>query len=619
MLITSAHALTAAQWRAQSIYQVLTDRFARSDNSTTHPCSPAQQAYCGGTYQGLLARLDYIQNLGFTAIWISPFTSQITTSASNADGASYHGYWADDIWRLNEAFGTEADLLALGRELKRRGMYLMADVVPNHMAWEGCRGCVDYGRLKPWDRGEFYHSPCGIDYANQTQVEVCWAGSERVSLPDLRTEREDVRKVWNDWVRQMVAKYGIDGIRIDSAKHIEPSFYPGFAAAASVYLLGEVYSGDPPYVVPYQKYMDGVLDYPSYYWILRAFRSASGSIPELASGLTTLKNSALDTSLYGSFLENHDVGRFGYFTSDLSRAKNAIAFTFLKDGIPIVYQGQEQGFRGAGVPLNREALWLSGYDTSTELYAWIARLNRVRSWVIAQDERYLTYRAHVVFSDANRIVLRKGYDGNQVVSVYTNLGETGSAGAVTLAREASGFGAGQGVVDVMSCEEFTVGADGSLGVAIVRGLPRVLYPAARLAGSGICPGVGGDPVTSTLTSTSSTSSTPTPTPTPSCSNPVQVEFQVLASTVWGETIKLLGNTTTLGSWTPTLALPLSPSRYTTASPVWWVSVALTPGTTIAYKFIKVSSSGAVTWQAGSDRVYSVGCEASGSVVVSGTW
>jgi alpha-amylase len=289
--------------------------------------------------------------------------------------------------------------------------------------------------------------------------------------------------------------------------------------------------------------MDGILDYPSYYWIMRAFRSSSGSIAELVNGLNTIKNSALDTSLYGSFLENHDIERFAYFTKDVARAKNAIAFTMLKDGIPIIYQGQEQGYSGAGIPHSREALWLSGYSTSTEQYRWIARLNRVRSWVITQDERHLTYRAFPVYSDSNTIVMKKGHRGNQVISVYTNLG-SGSTTALTLSSSATDFTAGQVVVDIMDCTIFTAKPDGSIAIALVNGAPRVLYPAARLTGSGICPDLEVDtpsPSPSPApTPIPSSSSTPTPiqSQTPGCSSPVQVEFQVLASTAWGESIKL---------------------------------------------------------------------------------
>lgn len=70
-------ALSAAEWRKQSIYQVVTDRFARTDLSTTAPCNTADQVYCGGTWKGLISKLDYIQGMGFTAVWISPIVKQI--------------------------------------------------------------------------------------------------------------------------------------------------------------------------------------------------------------------------------------------------------------------------------------------------------------------------------------------------------------------------------------------------------------------------------------------------------------------------------------------------------------------------------------------------------------
>ncbi len=61
-------AATAEEWRSRSIYQVLTDRFARTDQSTTAPCHTADRVYCGGTWQGITEKLDYIQAMGFTAV-----------------------------------------------------------------------------------------------------------------------------------------------------------------------------------------------------------------------------------------------------------------------------------------------------------------------------------------------------------------------------------------------------------------------------------------------------------------------------------------------------------------------------------------------------------------------
>jgi len=308
-----------------------------------------------------------------------------------------------------------------------------------------------------------------------------------------------------------------------------------------VYLLGEVFSGDPAYVVPYQQFMDGLLDYPCYYWITRAFQSPGGSISELVRGLSTLKDTALDTSLYGSFLENHDIERFASLTSDLSLAKNAIAFMMLKDGIPIIYQGQEQGFAGGPTPSNREALWLSGYSTFSDMYGWIAKLNQIRTWVAAQDPRHLVYRGFTVYSNSNTIVMRKGHTGYQVISIYSNIGSRSTV-TLTLPSSQTSFEPGQKLVDVLNCTFFTASSNGSITLILSQGLPRVLYPMTRLSGSSMCPGLEVD-VPSTATAT------PTATPTnissstgsstlPCSATTVPILFEVPAQTALGDTIKL---------------------------------------------------------------------------------
>jgi alpha-amylase len=130
-----------------------------------------------------------------------------------------------------------------------------------------------------------------------------------------------------------------------------------------------------------------------------------------------MKSDCGDTTLLGSFMENHDVARFPSLTSDISLAKNAIAFTILADGIPIIYEGQEQhytGTGGGGVPYNREAIWLSGYSTTATLYTWIASLNQIRNQAIYKDGSYVTYKAYPVYSDSSTIVMRKGDTNYQV-------------------------------------------------------------------------------------------------------------------------------------------------------------------------------------------------------------
>ena len=76
--------------------------------------------YCGGTYQGVIKQLDYIQGMGFDAIWISPVTYQLPEKTRW--GYAWHGYWQQDLYRLNEHFGTVEDLKALSKALHDRDM-----------------------------------------------------------------------------------------------------------------------------------------------------------------------------------------------------------------------------------------------------------------------------------------------------------------------------------------------------------------------------------------------------------------------------------------------------------------------------------------------------------------
>lgn len=123
-------AANSADWRSRTIYQVFTDRFARTDGSTDAPCNVADNIYCGGTWKGIENKLDYIKNMGFTAVWISPVTKQVAQA--------YHGYYQTDLYSINTNFGTADELKSLASAVHSKGMYLMLDVVPNHMGYPGC-------------------------------------------------------------------------------------------------------------------------------------------------------------------------------------------------------------------------------------------------------------------------------------------------------------------------------------------------------------------------------------------------------------------------------------------------------------------------------------------------
>lgn len=82
----------------------------------------------------------------------------------------------------------------------------------------------------------------------------------------------------------------------------------------------------------------------------------------------------------------------------MSLAKNAAAFTIMADGIPIIYAGQEQHYSGGSDPNNREATWLSKYNTNSELYQLIAKANAIRNQAIYKSDKYTTYKVWIQHS-----------------------------------------------------------------------------------------------------------------------------------------------------------------------------------------------------------------------------
>ncbi|KAJ5494840.1 Glycoside hydrolase superfamily [Penicillium fimorum] len=604
--------LTPAEWRSQSIYFLLTDRFGRSDNSVTAGCNVNDRNYCGGSWQGIINQLDYIQGMGFTAIWITPVTKQL--SQNTGDGSSYHGYWQQDIYNVNPNHGTADDLLALSKALHARGMYLMVDVVANHMGYAGAGNNVDYSVFNPFNSASYFHSYCEIsDYNDQSNVENCWLGDTTVSLPDLDTTQSSVQTLWNNWISGLVSKYSIDGLRVDTVKHVQKSFWPGFNSAAGVYSVGEVFDGDPAYTCDYQKYMDGILNYPMYYPLLRAFQTTSGSISDLYNMIGTVSSTCADSTLLGNFIENHDNPRFASYTGDYSQAKNVLSFLFLSDGIPIVYAGQEQHYTGGSDPANREAIWLSQYSTTAELYQYIATTNNIRKAVIAADSSYITSKNVAFYQDSNTIAMKKGSGSSPVITVLSNAGSSGSS--YTLYLSGSGYSSGTQLMELYTCTSVTVDSSSKIAVPMASGLPRVFILASSWAMWLNCSHYHGHHTHHSDSdhydnhySGGCTQATALP-----------VLFKELVTTSIGQDIYISGSISQLGTWDTSKAVALSASSYTSSNPLWQATITLPVGTTFQYKFLK-KTNGALTWESDPNRSYTVptGCTGS-TATVTASW
>ncbi|KAI9657628.1 MAG: hypothetical protein M1821_002804 [Bathelium mastoideum] len=403
------------------------------------------------------------------------------------DGSSYHGYWQQDMNSLNSQFGTEDDLNNLISAIHSEGMYVMVDVVFNHGGWYGAPNTVDYSDFSPLDTQSMFHPYCAIDYNNQTSIEVCWEGDTTVPLPDFATEDSNVASTLYNWASNFVSTYNIDGLRLDSANHVNMGFWPELDSAAGVYCVGEVLDDRPNYVCPYQEALDGVLNYPTYYNITDAFGSTSGDMQGLANNINTMKSTCKDTTLLGSFSENQDMPRFAQQNGDINAAMNVVAYTILADGIPIIYEGQEQHYNsegGSGVPFNREAVWLSGYNTDVPLYNTVAQLNQVRNHALSVDGEYLTYQNWPIYTDTTTVAMRKGADGQAMITVLSNKGSDGASYTQNIPN--TGLAGGAGVTEILSCDTLTANSDGSLNVPMAQGLPRVYYLTSTLSQSGIC-------------------------------------------------------------------------------------------------------------------------------------
>lgn len=169
----------------------------------------------------------------------------VPPSVTKGLAEAYHGYWPQDLYSLNPYFGNTIDLLLLSKALHKRNMLLMIDVSPNHMG-SGPLSQIHYEDYIPWNHERYFHPPRFGISQNQTEIEQFWIGGKYdIALPDVNTELPEVYNTLYLWIRNLVKTYSVDGIRIDTAKHIRKSFWPGFCKASRVFAIGEVFDGNP--------------------------------------------------------------------------------------------------------------------------------------------------------------------------------------------------------------------------------------------------------------------------------------------------------------------------------------------------------------------------------------
>jgi glycosidase len=408
----AAAAASVAALRARApydevVYFLLPDRFANADPSNDRGgfaggrlktgFDPTSKGfYHGGDLKGVISRLDYIQGLGATAVWLAPvFMNKPVQGAPGEESAGYHGYWVTDFTRVDPHFGTEQDMHAFVEAAHARGLKVYLDIITNHtadvIAYRECpgRACAYRSRadspsgytphvaraeqrvkVPAWLNDiRYYHNRGNSTFSGES-VEL----GDFSGLDDLDTENARVVQGFIEIFGGWIDKYRIDGYRVDTARHVNVEFWQAFvpamlarAAANGIpnfHIFGEVATSgvDVEYLARYTHAakFPAVLDFAFAHAVRAAVSKGSGTdVLARMFALDGLYEGGEQTALQlPTFISNHDMGRFAWFVREdrpqasddevLKRVILAHAMLFTLRGVPVVYYGDEQGFAGTG-------------------------------------------------------------------------------------------------------------------------------------------------------------------------------------------------------------------------------------------------------------------------------
>lgn len=255
------------------------------------------------------------------------------------------------------------------------------------------------------------------------------------------------------------------------------AFWNDFESVVGTYTIGEDFTSATEYICNYMiNAVSAVLNYPLWYSIIDVFANATVPTNQLAFAVDDLDKTCHDPTLMGVFTENHDVARLHHLTDDLQHVRNALVFALLSDGIPILYYGAEQAFSGGEDPGNREALWLSGYNTSAPLYQLVKKVNFARNAMVKGAtytywSPYWTHKTRFIYAEDDVVAVRKGYD-KSIVSVITNKA-SGFDDIGPFEIGDTNFHAQAQIVDVLTCNTKTTGDAGVFDTTVKGSEPQV--------------------------------------------------------------------------------------------------------------------------------------------------
>ncbi|HHU72769.1 MAG TPA: alpha-amylase, partial [Clostridiales bacterium] len=372
------------------IYMILTDRFADGDSTNNgvlgQEYRPGELKYTqGGDWQGIINNIDYIKNLGVTAIWISPPSENELFSRDGSE-SGYHGYFTHDYYSADPHFGSKEKLVELVQIAHSKGLKVILDVVPNHTAdylrpYASNYDSIDYQPAYPFNNPNWFHQNGDItDWNDPWQVLNCDLGG----LDDLNENNLDARQEIKNVYKMWVDLTGANAVRVDAARSLSMDFLKEFESYLGVPSFGEIFHGDVNYVSDFQNYEWGVLDFPLFFQAREVFANDAS--------FYNVKNILDQDYKYSNpnhllnFLDNHDRDRFLCLADDnFEKLRLGLTFLHTVRGIPVIYYGTEQEFYGGGVPTewagiankeNREMM--TEYDQTVTTYLYIQKLNQIR-------------------------------------------------------------------------------------------------------------------------------------------------------------------------------------------------------------------------------------------------
>ncbi|MFS0516826.1 alpha-amylase family glycosyl hydrolase [Nostoc sp. UIC 10607] len=436
------------EFRQETIYFLVVDRFYdgdpdNSEGANSELYDPTRQdwgKYWGGDLQGVIDKLDYLKNMGVTAIWLTPLFEQVEELF--VGNAALHGYWTKDFKRINPRYIADGENPSLNAtqeeknttfdrlitELHKRNMKLVLDIVCNHSSPDtsGSKGELYDDGVKIADFNDdvnhWYHHYGEVqNWEDDWQVQNC----ELAGLATFNENNTEYRQYIKSAIKQWLDR-GVDALRVDTVKHMPIWFWQEFTGEMTnhkpdVFIFGEwIYSNpsDDRSVEFVNHSGMTLLDFG----LCVAIRAALAQGSE--NGFQTIQYIFDQDYRYNgatelvTFIDNHDMSRFQSLNPDPAMLKVAIALIMTCRGIPCIYYGTEQYLHddtdGGNDPYNRPMM--ENWDTESEIYRCIRLLSGLRRLNPAVSmgshwQKYLTpdiycyvrrYRDSVCFVALNR-------------------------------------------------------------------------------------------------------------------------------------------------------------------------------------------------------------------------